>query len=227
MVRRYFFGAVFTLLLLPVILMVGCMGGGGQTAAPYEISSPEGAVADIFNQWRASSTMAFGYNSSGKIVAQETTGSSETIGFIDFKDLSGTVWKLGIEKVEYESANRAEVYTHYYNSGAPQFGGTRIIFKMVKVDDTWFLDGLIVTEIPAVVVTATGINGALTDKVTNLPLAGVRVEVYESSSNLLAGYAVTDAGGYYEVFDLNPGNYYMVVSRDGYAPYTISGIQVN
>jgi uncharacterized surface anchored protein len=67
----------------------------------------------------------------------------------------------------------------------------------------------------------------ITDKVTGLPVSSARVEIYSASDNLLAGYSVTDENGFYEILELAPGNYYLIVSRDGYAPYTISGIQVS
>jgi hypothetical protein len=225
MKSRLYYGAAFVLLFCSVVLFTGC-SGGGSSAQSEVISSPESAVVKILDSWRATSDMNFGYDDSGKILAQEETGN-ETSGYIEFKDLSGEVWRFTVLKVEYESEDIARVFTSYYYSGSPQFGGLDIVFRMVKDQDTWFLDGLEITEIPAVVVTGTGINGAITDKVSGEPVSGARVELYSSTDDQLVGYAVTDSGGYYEIMDISAGTYYLVVSRDGYAPYTISGIQVS
>jgi uncharacterized surface anchored protein len=225
MTGKFCTAAALLLLLLPVMLFTGCAGGSGQ--APYVNETPEEAVMKILDSWRSSESMNFAYDSSGKIVAQEVISSEVVSGTIEFKDLSGEVWIFNLEKIEYETSVIARIYTNYYYSGAPQFGGLKVVFKMVKDQGIWFLDGLEVTEVPAVVVTGTGVNGVITDKVTGLPVSSARVEIYSASDNLLAGYSVTDENGFYEILELAPGNYYLIVSRDGYAPYTISGIQVS
>lgn len=212
---------VFVLILLPALLLTGCSGGSSAPAASVD-TTPEAAVVDIFNNLKAASL--FRYDSQGKVLAQETTSSES--GYISFRDLSGETWLLKIVEIVYSSDTSAKVYTSYYYSGAPQFGGLNIVFNMVKDENVWFLESMNITEMPAVVVVGTGINGAITDQVTRLPVSGARVEAYDSS-NQLVGYAVTDSSGYYEIMNLSPGSYYLVVSRDGYAPYTISGIQVS
>lgn len=212
---------VFVLILLPALLLTGCSGGSSAPATSAD-TTPEAAVVDIFNNLKAASL--FRYDSQGKVLAQESTSGES--GYISFRDLSGETWLLKIVKIEYSSDTIAQVYTSYYYSGAPQFGGLNIVFNMVKDENVWFLEGMNITEMPAVVVVGTGINGAITDQVTRLPVSGARVEAYDSS-NQLVGYAVTDSSGYYEIMNLSPGTYYLVVSREGYAPYTISGIQVS
>ncbi|GAB4274401.1 MAG: hypothetical protein Kow0029_14720 [Candidatus Rifleibacteriota bacterium] len=212
------------LLLTPfVTILCGCVAGGGQSTASDYVNGPEAAVQDLFGQMRASSELAFRYDPSGEIKAQE---AANTIGYMKFRDMDGIEWVFGIEQVEYEDDNAAEVYTHYYKSGSPQFGGLRIVFQMAKEAGDWFLVGLKVTEIPAVVVVGTGINGAITDKVTGAPVSGARIELYRSSDNQLVAYTVSDSGGYYEFLNLSAGTYYLVIGRDGYSPYTISGVQV-
>lgn len=208
-------------MLLPIAF--GCSGSGGSSSPGGETldSTPEAAVKELFNSWKTSNS--FRYDSQGKILAQES--STGTVGYITFKDLKGTEWLFLVDKVEYLSDSLATVYTSYYYSGSPQFGGLKVNFHMVKDQGLWFLESMEVIEVPAVVVTGTGINGVITDKVTNLPVSGARVEAY-NSSNQLVGYSVTDSSGYYEVKDLLPGTYYLVVSRAGYAPYTISGVVV-
>ncbi len=208
--------------LLP-ILFTGCSGGGSSAPSASVDTTPEAAVVGIFNNLKAGSI--FRYDQLGKVSAQESTSESSESGYISFRDLSGEVWLFKVLKIEYSSASNASVFTSYYNSGAPQFGGLNIVFKMVKDDGLWYLEGMEITEIPAVVVVGTGINGAITDEVTGLPVSAARVEAYDSA-NQLVGYAVTDSSGYYEIMDLSPGSYYLVVSRAGYAPYTINGILV-
>lgn len=208
-----------------LLALTGCSGGGGEAGpvAPAT-ATPEAAVAGLFNDWCQSQVFRFD-TAQGKIVAQESTAGEN--GYISFRDMSGTTWQFKIDKVEYFSANSAAVHTSYYYSGAPQFGGLKVSFMMVKDSGNWYLNNLVITQVPAVVVVGTGINGVVTDKVSGLAVSGARVEIYNASAATLAGYAVTDSSGYYEINELSPGSYYVVISRDGFAPYTISGIQVS
>lgn len=209
-------------ILLPMLL-IGCSGGSSSPSAAVD-TTPEAAVVDIFNNVKAASI--FRYDQLGKVTAQESTSESSESGYISFRDLSGETWLFKVLRIEYVTDSNASVFTSYYNSGSPQFGGLDIVFKMIKDQGVWYLEGMEITEIPAVVVVGTGINGAITDEVTGLPVSGARVEAYDSA-NQYVGYAVTDSSGYYEIMNLSPGSYYLVVSRAGYAPYTISGIQVS
>jgi hypothetical protein len=207
-----------------LLALTGCGGGGGAGPVTPETSTPEAVVAELFNSWRQSQVFRFDA-AQGKIVAQESTASESR--YISFRDMSGTTWQFKIDKVEYFSANSAAVHTSYYYSGAPQFGGLKVSFMMIKDSGAWFLNSLVITQVPAVVVVGTGINGIITDKVSGLPVSGARVEIYNASEATLAGFAVSDSSGYYEINELLPGSYYVVISRDGFAPYTISGIQVS
>jgi hypothetical protein len=220
--NRKFFWIIFW--FAPVLIFSGCSGGG--STAPSEVSSkPEEAVMQILDQWRVSESPMFRFTESGTIQTSDTQESER--GFITFKDLSGETWQLLFEKVEYVSSSEALVYTGYYSSGAPQFGGLKIIFRMIKDVDVWMLDGLEVIEIPAVVITETGINGVVTDKVTGLPVSNVAVEAYNVADDHLVGYDVSDSGGYYEILNISSGEYYLVFTREGYESWTVSGIQVN
>jgi hypothetical protein len=97
---------------------------------------------------------------------------------------------------------------------------------MLQDAGTWYLEGLQITELPSVVVEQYGIKGIITDKITGTAVPGVRVEAYNAVTNAIAGYAVTDSVGFYQILELSPATYYLVVNRDGYEPYTISGITV-
>lgn len=219
------FRLVLVYCLIPLVFLLGCSGGGSSPANLVE-PTPEAAVAELFNNVKA--TKLFRYDSQGQVLAQETTSSetgSSDSGYLSFRGLDGETWTFKIIRVEYLTDSNASVYTSYYYSSSPQFGGLNIVFKMIKDQGLWFLEGMEITDLPAVVVDGTGINGAITDGVTRLPVSQARVEAY-NSANELVGFAVTDANGYYEILELSPGTYYLVVSREGYAPYTISGIQV-
>ncbi|MEW6712638.1 MAG: hypothetical protein AB1403_22660, partial [Candidatus Riflebacteria bacterium] len=149
------FVLIFALLLLPIVF--GCSGGGGSSSPGGETldSTPDAAVKELFSSWKTSNS--FRYDSQGKILAQES--STGTVGYITFKDLQGTEWLFLVDKVEYQSDSLAMVYTSYYYSGSPQFGGLKVNFHMMKDQGTWFLESMEVIEVPAVVVTGTGING--------------------------------------------------------------------
>ena len=206
--------------------LVGC-GGGGGSASPVatmtDPASPEAAVERIFAGWRADSGPIFNIAADGKIIAQTT--ASET-RFIRMRDLSGNTWNLTFTGVEYISSILARVNTRYYYGDDAAFGGITISFTMGKDSGVWYLEGIQVTELPAVVVEQFGIKGILTDKISGIPVSGARVEAYNQATGAIAGYSITDVTGFYGILDLPPATYYLVVNRTGYEPYTISGIIV-
>ena len=61
------------------------------------------------------------------------------------------------------------------------------------------------------------LGGIITDG-TN-PVAGAYLRLYNDGETV-DEYAATDENGYYEFFSIPSGDYYLVVQRDGYDPYT-------
>lgn len=220
---RFSIAAILMLLCLAVSL-VGCLGSGSQTASLTEPETPESAVSEIFASWRANSSQLFAIGADGRVTAQTT--ASET-RYIRFRDFSGTDWQLIFTDVTYVTSELARVNTLYYYNDNPAYGGLRVVFLMAKDDGNWFLEGLEIVALPAVVVDAYGVKGVITDKISGLPVSEVRVEAYNQATNAISGYAVTDTAGFYQITEMTPGTYYLVINRDGYEPYTISGVVVN
>lgn len=216
MLESYRASAMLALLCM-VALLVGC-SGGGSTGASVQSESPEAAVNKIVENWRAGSAPVFAIGSGGNVVAQTTTTEAR---YIRFRDLSGNEWKLRFLDVVYASTVQAVVNTEYLFESNTSIGGLKIGFNMIKDAGVWYLDGLQITELPAAVVVQSGIKGVITDKITGLPVGGVRVEAYNQATNAIAGYAVTDSAGFYQILELAPATYYLVINRDGYEPYTI------
>lgn len=224
MIQRFPFLVVLAFCM--TFFLTGCGGGGGSAspvATTADATSPEAAVERIFASWRADSGPVFNIEPDGRVVAQTT--ASET-RYIRMRDLSGNTWNLTFTGVEYISSILARVYTHYYYGGNAAFGGMKISFLMGKDSGIWYLEGIQVTELPAVVVEQFGIKGILTDKITGTPVSGARVEAYNQSTGAIAGYSITDVTGFYGILDLPPATYYLVINRAGYEPYTISDIIV-
>ncbi len=220
------FPLAVVLLFCMTLFITGC-GGGGGSASPVatmtDASSPEAAVERIFASWRADSGPVFNIDAAGKIAAQTTTSETR---YIRMRDLSGNTWNLTFTGVEYISSILARVNTRYYYGGNLAFGGMTISFLMGKDSGVWYLEGIQVTELPAVVVEQFGIKGVLTDKITGIPVSGARVEAYNQTTGVIAGYSITDVTGFYGILDLPPATYYLVINRSGYEPYTISDIIV-
>lgn len=213
------------LLLFVLGTLTGCLSSGSQTAANIEPETPQKAVYEVFDTWRQQTAPVFSVTPQGAITSGETVPTTDA-NYIRFKDLSGEIWSLRLETVTYLTPESAKVYA-YYNTISAEHGGLKIIFSMVKDQGKWFMDDMEIIALPVAVVTGTGIKGIITDKVTNLPVTGARVEAYNQSTGTIAGYAVTGSNGFYSIVDLQPGSYYLVVARDGYDSYTISGIVVN
>ncbi|MDQ6767199.1 MAG: TonB-dependent receptor, partial [Candidatus Eremiobacteraeota bacterium] len=76
---------------------------------------------------------------------------------------------------------------------------------------------------PAVAGTTGGIGGRVVDATTQAPLSGTRIEVSSLSGS---ARTVSDAHGLYTFVSLSPDTYTMSASRDGYMPFTESGITI-
>jgi len=212
--------ALLTMLSI-VICFTGCLSSGSQTSSPVTPESPEKEVARILQSWQQNPPV-FSVSEKGSLLASEETSGN----FIRFKDLSGELWTLKISDILYVNTGVAKVTTFYYSVNADQ-GSLKIVFTMIKDQGFWYVDNISVETLPVVVVSGTGIKGIISDSVSNAPVQGALVEAYEQSSNTFAGSSVTGSDGFYSINDLSPGTYYLVVARDGYTPYTISGIVVN
>lgn len=224
MPNRFMLSA-FLLISLVLLTITGCLSSGSQTVANVQSESPEAAVGELLSSWRQQSGPVFVVSPSGTIVPSESA-SIDGVSYIRFKDLSGNVWSLALGEITYQSVDFATVNVYYYSISA-EHGGLKIVFKMVRDQGQWLLDDFIVTALPAVVVTGTGVKGVISDSATSLPVVGARVEAYLQGTSSIVGAAVTAENGFYSIVDLSPGSYYLVVARDGYEPYTISGIVVN
>ncbi len=232
-----------------ILLIAGCSGGGGGSENPLmETMTPDETVRLVYSKWLGSSDLGMTVDKNGK--PSITTTESGHLGYIKFKDLSGQVWDLIVEKVEYDGESEAEVYTSYVLTALNELT-IKMVFNMIKDQGVWALDSITLTEIPKAVpvntgdtgtntgtntgtstdtgttTTDTGIKGFITDNVTSLPVEGAKIEVFNKSTGVLSGSTVTAADGSYSVLELAPGTYYIVVGRDGYSPYTIDNILVS
>ncbi len=203
--------------------LVGCSGGSSSPGSVVQTETPEVAVSRIFDSWRADGAPVFNIGGDGSIAAQTTTSTDR---YIRFRDLSGKEWQLKVLDVVYSGDSNATVNTQYTSELNSTVGGLKIGFNMIKDAGVWSLAGLTVTELPVVVVEQYGVKGIIVDKITGLPVSGARVEAYNAVTGVIAGYTVTDSTGFYQILELSPATYYLVINRSGYEPYTIAGITV-
>jgi len=78
-----------------------------------------------------------------------------------------------------------------------------------------------VASVTPVVARRGRIDGTLTDDITGAPIPGALIGLAGTTI-----FAVTDANGFFEILDLAPGTYDLVIQRDGYAPRTVPDIVV-
>lgn len=60
------------------------------------------------------------------------------------------------------------------------------------------------------------LTGTITD-LYGYPISGALIRIY---NDYYSAYTASDGNGYYEFYGVPDGAYYMVIERDGYAPYT-------
>ena len=219
---------LLVLCLLTMFIVQGC-GSGGSSSNVAELMSPEEAVRNIFASWKLSDTAGVSVASNGNkeigyLRTETETGSAS--GTIKFKDMEGETWILQVDKVEYLTEDQAYIHTSYFYQTLSS-GGLKVSFLMEKDNGAWFLADISIVELPTVVPTSSGIQGYVTDKSTGNPVADAQVEAFNSTTGELAGNTSTGSTGFYQILELAPGTYHIVIGRDGFEPYTISGIVVN
>lgn len=75
----------------------------------------------------------------------------------------------------------------------------------------------------AVAGTSGGIAGVITDAKTGKPVAGVQLQISSPSETVKT---VTDAHGHYMVFSLQPDDYSLTATKDGYEVRSATGFSV-
>lgn len=223
----------FLLVLVALVsgLLAGCGGGAGGGVSPATgvgpvDQTPEAVVRALVADWQRTGGPAL-------ILAQtETTATTTTstasatasprqIRFRDF--FSDEVWELSVDRVEYLSPEEAFIYTSYlYRDLA--VGQSIIRFRLARNNSLWELQDIAVESLPAAVVSATGIQGFVIDKVTRQAVSGAEVHLWRAAAEVAS--TVTDLQGFYRFTGLTAGTYEIVIVRLGYRPETISGITV-
>lgn len=218
---------ISSLLFLVILFITGCSSGGGSVTNSTLVVEPEIVVQNMIAQWHSSSNgPVFSADTNGKpIVVSSTRPSEESLGIIKF-DLFGETWELRVDKVEYTGDDKAIVHTTYAKRSETS-GGLTTLFYLYKEDSHWFVYEISVVELPSVISSSGVIEGFITNEVNDAAVPEARVEAYLENSQVLAGSAVTATNGFYKISDLQPGAYYLVIDREGYSPYTKTGIIVN
>lgn len=222
----------FLLLLVALVsgALAGCGGGGGGGSSATGVApvaqTPEDAVRALVADWQQTGgpALILAQTETTATTTTSTATSSTSLGQIRFRDFfSDEIWDLSVDRVEYLSAEEAYIYTSYlYRDLA--VGQSIIRFHMIRDNSLWELQDISVESLPAAVVSATGIQGFVIDKVTRQAVSGAEVHLWQAAAEVAS--TVTDLQGYYRFTGLTAGTYEIVIVRLGYRPETISGITV-
>ncbi|NLI74975.1 MAG: carboxypeptidase regulatory-like domain-containing protein [Candidatus Riflebacteria bacterium] len=220
----------FLLLLVGLVsgLLAGCGGGGGNsgTGVGPVAQTPEDAVRALVADWQQTGgpTLILAQTGTTATTTTSTATATTSLGQVRFRDFfSDETWELSVDRVEYLSAEEAYIYTSYlYRDLA--VGQSIIRFRLVRNNGLWELQDISVESLPAAVVSATGIQGFVIDKVTRQAVSGAEVHLWRAAAEVAS--TVTDLQGYYRFTGLTAGTYEIVIVRLGYRPETISGITV-
>lgn len=203
------------------LALAGCGSGGGgsTTGSLVSADSPEKALVETLDSWKTGGgpTLALQANPQAQVTPASPTAS---LGTLSFTDLSGESWIFEIFEVTYPSPGKALVKARYSFKQLEQ-GKLEMAFQMIKIEGAWKLADIVVTTIPVVLASKTGLQGQVKDDVTGAPLNGVLV--YLSGTNYSTS---TDKTGWYSFDSLPVGTYTVVIVRDGYVIKTIPGVEV-
>jgi hypothetical protein len=72
--------------------------------------------------------------------------------------------------------------------------------------------------------TSGGISGTITDAKTGAPIAGVQLEIRSASQTITT---TTDSQGHYIALSLQPDDYTLTASKEGYDTQAVSGYSVS
>lgn len=222
----------FLLLLVALVsgVLSGCGGGGGggspATGVGAIAQTPEEAVRALVADWQQTGgpALILAQTETTATTTTSTATSATSLGQIRFHDFfSDEIWDLSVDRVEYLTTEEAYIYTSYlYRDLA--VGESIIRFHMIRDNGIWELQDISVESLPAAVVSATGIQGFVIDKVTRQAVSGAEVHLWHAAAEVAS--TVTDLQGYYRFTGLTAGTYEIVIVRLGYQPETISGITV-
>ena len=203
-----------------VVSLHGC-GGGGSAGSGSLAPSPEDAVRSLVADWPKTGGPVLTISPA---TASGTASTSQPVGFLRYKDFfSQEEWLFQIDRVEYPVVDKADVHASYYYKDV-SVGELVIIFHMIRVPGGWSLDGADITSLPAAVVTATGIQGFIIDKVTRQAVSGALVSLWSDQTQVSSTTSGLD--GFYRFLGIAPGTYTIVISRKGFTDQTISNIPV-
>jgi len=216
-VRRPILTLATLFVVISLVFLTGC-GGGGSPAASQAIGrSPEAALRESLSGWQTGGGPLLPLVSS-PVPAVSGSGS---YGSITFRDLSNGTWTFDITNIIYFGDDLAEIDTVFTTTYAAT-DTAKINFTMVRENGEWVIENIEVYLPPAGISTSGGtLQGVVTDALygssSPTPVSGALV--YISGTSL---QAVTDSNGYYEINGIPPGTYQIVITRDGYAPQTFT-----
>lgn len=220
----FFRQALLMFLIVAVITSIGCSGGGSANPAMNAVATPEEAVLSLVSQWNTADAPYISVTPTGE-KSVNFTQPSVSERTISFRDLSGSLWVFNIIEVIRTGENRASVKTSYAFRDS-SLGAVYTYFHMILEQGVWYLDNIIVENLPAVSVYERGIQGYITDESSGAPVEGAMIQLFRSGESTSIASTSSYDNGYYSFSNLQPGSYTIVVARDDFILKTITDITV-
>lgn len=194
------------IMMFSALFLIGC-GGSSNDKQILESERPDAAVIRIANEIRSS--------------ARAASGAPAKV--LKLYDLAGNVYSLDVANITKTDLDAA--VTCYFTYGSGSTDVLTILFNLVFDEGKWWFEDVDITDggnpNPPPTPTENGVEGYVKDA-SGAVVAGASVQAFAVNDlKTLVNYAVTDSTGKYQI-ELEPGDYLLVASKDGYTLGTVS-----
>ena len=197
---------LFGLMMILALFVAGC-GSSANDKQILESERPDAAVIRIANEIRSS--------------ARAASGAPAKV--LKLYDLAGNVYSLDVANITKTDLDAA--VTCYFTYGSGSTDVLTILFNLVFDEGKWWFEDVDITDggkpNPPPTPTENGVEGYVKDA-SGAVVAGASVQAFAVNDlQTLVNHAVTDSTGKYQI-ELEPGDYLLVASKDGYTLGTVS-----
>lgn len=197
---------LFGLMMILALFVAGC-GSSANDKQIMESERPDAAVIRIANEIRSS--------------ARAASGTPAKV--LKLYDLAGNVYSLDVASITRTDLDATVACYFTYGSGSTDV--LTILFNLVFDEGKWWFEDVAITDggnpNPPPTPTENGVEGYVKDA-SGAAVSGASVQAFSVNDlKTLVNHAVTDSTGKYQI-ELEPGDYLLVASKDGYTLGTVS-----